>query len=340
MPRRLRQDHPGAYHHVMNRGLAKRTVFVGTPEIRYFESRLAREVRSGEIEVHGFCFLTTHFHLLLKSPRGHLSEVMRRVENTFVRWFNRRHRRDGALFRGRFTSRLVETEEYLANVRCYIDQNPVMARLSAIPAEYPHGSAYLRASKQCLRWLAPFSKPTGRRGATVTPHAAWVIERRLEKQVAEDPLDDLFEAAPAPVQAWMARKARLADGMAPTHCLVSPESLQEAIEDVRESIGSWPVRPGVRSRDGWKVLLLGMSHDMIGLSTTETSLHTGAGRSAVGLAIQQHRRLLIVDPTYLERASIVLRHALEATYGKRRNAAGASPRPDDRARLEYPVDRA
>ena len=63
--------------------------------MRYFLSRVARAVRRGEIEVHSFCIMATHFHLLVRSPTGRLSEAMRRIQNEYVRYFNRKRRRDG-----------------------------------------------------------------------------------------------------------------------------------------------------------------------------------------------------------------------------------------------------
>lgn len=116
MARLNRCDEPGSWHHVVNRGIAKRTLFEDREDIRYFLSRLAREVRRGRLEIHAYCVLTTHFHALVKSPRGELSEAMRRSQNEYSRFFNRRHRRDGTLVRGRFLSRPVDSLEYRYNV--------------------------------------------------------------------------------------------------------------------------------------------------------------------------------------------------------------------------------
>ena len=65
MPRLPRRDAPGRWFHVMNRGIARRTVFESREDVRYFLSRVARAVRRGEIEVHSFCIMATHFHLLV-----------------------------------------------------------------------------------------------------------------------------------------------------------------------------------------------------------------------------------------------------------------------------------
>ena len=70
MARRPRLDCEGAWHHVMNRGIARRPIFEGRGDIRFFLSRVARAVRRGELEVHAYCVLPTHFHMLVRSPAG------------------------------------------------------------------------------------------------------------------------------------------------------------------------------------------------------------------------------------------------------------------------------
>jgi REP element-mobilizing transposase RayT len=101
MARRFRQDLPASWQHVINRGLAKRPLFEDRIDIRFFLSRLAREVRRGRLELHSWCVLTTHFHLLVRSPVGELSEALRRSQNEYSRCFNRRHKESRILSRQR-----------------------------------------------------------------------------------------------------------------------------------------------------------------------------------------------------------------------------------------------
>ena len=49
MPRSPRFDSAGRWFHVMNRGLARRTIFENRRDVRYFLSRLAYAVRRGEL---------------------------------------------------------------------------------------------------------------------------------------------------------------------------------------------------------------------------------------------------------------------------------------------------
>ena len=78
MPRRPRLDRPGLLHHVMNRAISRRTAFETREDIRRFLALIACAVREGRIEVHAYSILSTHFHLLVRSLDGRLSETMRR----------------------------------------------------------------------------------------------------------------------------------------------------------------------------------------------------------------------------------------------------------------------
>src|SRR5688572_4275274 len=154
MPSVQRLDDFGSWHHVMNRGLAKRPVFETPRDVQFFLSRIAHVVRLGWLEVHAFTILTTHFHLLVRSPGNSLSKAMRRIELDFVRWFNVTRDRDGSLFRGRFVSRRIDTEAYWRAVLAYIDQNAVAARMVKRPIDHPWCSAHYYAQRAGPQWMS------------------------------------------------------------------------------------------------------------------------------------------------------------------------------------------
>lgn len=105
-----------------------------------FLSLLARAVRRFGIELHAYALLTTHFHLLVRSPGDRLSRAIGWVEQRYVLRFNRRRERDGPLFRGRFVSRWIDTHRYWRVVVQYIDDNPLEAGLCATSTHYAWGS--------------------------------------------------------------------------------------------------------------------------------------------------------------------------------------------------------
>ena len=92
------------------------------------------------IRVIAYCLLDNHYHLLLQTPEANLSRVMRHLDGLYTQRYNRRHQRDGPLFRGRYQAIVVDGEEYLLAVARYIHQNPVAAGLVRAPEAYPWSS--------------------------------------------------------------------------------------------------------------------------------------------------------------------------------------------------------
>lgn len=319
MPRRRRFDTPGLLHHVMNRGIARRTVFETRRDVRYFLALLALEVRAGRIDILAFAILTTHFHLLLRSRTGELDRVMQRVTNRYVRYFNRTRGRDGPLFRGRYRAKPVRTTPYLHVLIRYIDQNALQARLASTASAYPWGSATLYVRARRPRWLATRfvdqvvgdPHPRHRRaayarafGRPLGDEEASLVERRLEHPATADDWDDLVGAAPPRVLAWMRRKARLADGTRPGLPYVTAARVLRHVEEERERRGELICRPsGTRRRDAWPVLRVGLLRDLAGHTHAEISRRTECPPNMAARRVAQHARLLEADECYARLAS-------------------------------------
>lgn len=341
MPRRPRSDEPGLWHHVMNRGLAKRTVFENALDMRMFLALIARAVRAGSIELHAYSLMTTHYHLLVRSIDGNLGETMRRVQNLYVRWFNRSRRRDGPLFRGRFRSRPVETVAYRRAVVSYIDFNPIEARIVDRPENYPHGSAHHYARQAGPKWLyrswiegevqecsglghyRPESYPDVFGRAASEPGRALVARRLARGASRIDPLDELLEAAPVAVLDWMNRKARLADGTQTGIAVCDAGALQSTIQQ-RRSVRPWILLARGQAFDAWNQIETGLLRDLCGLTLREISLSTGRAESTVARLCERHRHRLAEDSEYADRVSNI------ASASLRKGAAiGAAASPDN-----------
>jgi len=130
VPRGKRIDYPGAWHHVMNRGARRAPIFRIGEDCQGFLDFLGEMVEEFELELHAYSLMPNHFHLLVRSRMGNLSEGMQFLLSHYTQWLNKRHRWDGPVFRGRFKSQLVEDEEYLRVLIAYIHLNPVSAKLT------------------------------------------------------------------------------------------------------------------------------------------------------------------------------------------------------------------
>jgi REP element-mobilizing transposase RayT len=127
MARPLRIEYPGAYYHVMNRGLSRRDIFLQDKDRQTFLDLLGDISRLWKIEINTYCLMGNHYHLLIQTPQGGLSRAMRHLDGIYTQRFNRSHRRDGPLFRGRYRAILIDAEEYFLSVLRYIHHNPVEA---------------------------------------------------------------------------------------------------------------------------------------------------------------------------------------------------------------------
>jgi putative transposase len=154
MSRPLRIEFEGAVYHVMNRGAARRAIFMDERDYREFLNTLEEAHRLWGIEVFAYALMGNHHHLCLRTTKANLSRVMRHVDGVYTQRFNRRHKRDGPLFRGRYQAILVEEDEYLLQVVRYIHLNPVEAGIVQRPEEYCWSShEQYRRGRRAPPWL-------------------------------------------------------------------------------------------------------------------------------------------------------------------------------------------
>ncbi len=154
MSRPLRIEFPQAYYHIMNRGLAYQAIFTDRPDRLGFLALLEECHRMWGMRVLAYCLMDNHYHLLIQTPDANLSRIMRHIDGLHTQRYNRKHGRDGPLFRGRYKSIVIDAEEYLLGVARYIHHNPVAAGLAPSPEKYPWSSCreYLKRGKG-PRWL-------------------------------------------------------------------------------------------------------------------------------------------------------------------------------------------
>jgi REP element-mobilizing transposase RayT len=124
MARPLRIQYPGALYHVTNRGNERKPIFKDDTDRLKFLEILSGSIATYSTKLYSFVLMTNHFHLLVETPLANLSEFMRHFNITYTSAFNRRHKRAGHLYQGRYKSILVDRDEYLSMVSRYIHLNP------------------------------------------------------------------------------------------------------------------------------------------------------------------------------------------------------------------------
>jgi REP element-mobilizing transposase RayT len=125
MSRPLRIEYENAFYHVMNRGRGRDNTFLSDDDFKYFLYSIEQASLRFNIEVHSYCLMTNHYHLLIKTPDANLGRAMKHINGLYTQYFNRAHNTDGALFRGRYKAVLVDADNYLLHVSRYIHRNPI-----------------------------------------------------------------------------------------------------------------------------------------------------------------------------------------------------------------------
>ena len=128
MSRPLRIQFPDAVCQIMNLNAATQATFVGDADHQAFLDTVAEAHRLWGIEVFAYCLMGNHYHLLVETPKPNLSFGMRQLNGIFTQSFNRRHKRVGHLFQGRFKAILVDKDAYLLELCRYIVLNPVRVK--------------------------------------------------------------------------------------------------------------------------------------------------------------------------------------------------------------------
>jgi hypothetical protein len=135
--------------------------------------------------------MTNHFHLLVETVEGNLSQCMRQLNGIYTQKFNRRHGLVGHVLQGRYKAILVQKESYLMALARYIVLNPVRAGMVISPEDWRWSShRYLLSEAEPPAWLAVdalLGHFSDSRGNAIAGYRQFVTEGIGE----ESPLNDV-----------------------------------------------------------------------------------------------------------------------------------------------------
>ena len=178
MARRPRIEIPG-YYHVLNRGVERRKIFQDPEDYRHFEKLMCTYAKNHDITIHNYCLMSNHYHILLEIDRENLSKYMRQLNMNYAIYFNKKYKRSGHLWQGRYKSWYVTDEAYLYTLMRYIEQNPLKAKMVERLEDYPYGSYHHFLAKELPECLAN----------------AWIVKTsRGDREVIEDLLTAPIDA--------------------------------------------------------------------------------------------------------------------------------------------------
>lgn len=155
MARPLRIEYPGAFYHVTARGNEQKDIFKSQRDREKFLLYLEMATQRYDAVIHAYCLMNNHYHLIVETPRGNLSQIMKHINSSYTTYYNVKRKRVGHLLQGRYKAILVAADEYATELSRYIDLNPVRAGIVETPEEYRWSSCrcYTTTGTPAPAWL-------------------------------------------------------------------------------------------------------------------------------------------------------------------------------------------
>lgn len=149
MPRYRRILSENGIYHVMIRGNERKNLFLDEEDKQRFIEILTVKKREAGFLIYAYCLMDNHVHLLVRESAEGLATMMKRINVSYVYYFNQKNHRTGHLFQDRFKSEPIDNERYLLAVLRYIHNNPVKAGIVEKPRQYKWSSynSYLNPHK-------------------------------------------------------------------------------------------------------------------------------------------------------------------------------------------------
>jgi putative transposase len=161
MARILRSDLPDGLFHVNTRGIHEQFVFLDDDDRTFFLTLLELVVRRHGWDLHGFCLMGTHYHLVIDTTTEQMSAGMHYLNGTHAQRFNRRHNRSGHVFAARFASWVIRDEDHYSNTIEYVLTNPVRAGVVDDWTAWPwSGARGIRSTTEVLLVASPWREHT------------------------------------------------------------------------------------------------------------------------------------------------------------------------------------
>jgi len=146
MPRKQREKSNSGIYHAMVRGINKQNIFFDDDDrmcmmrvladAHLRKSPTGKVVSTNECQILAYALMPNHVHVLVKEGALDISEVMKKIQDRYVWFYNNKYDRCGHLFQDRFRSEPVDTDEYLLTLLRYIHRNPVKGMLCERPEDY------------------------------------------------------------------------------------------------------------------------------------------------------------------------------------------------------------
>ena len=141
MPRIARINSQSNFHHIMVQGINKEYIFKDEFHIENYLNIIIKKLIDSNINILAYCIMNNHTHFLIYSEKNdYLSKFMQKVNTSYSQFYNHYNKRVGYVFRDRYLSQDILSQNQLYNCLKYIHNNPVKANIVKKMSEYKYSS--------------------------------------------------------------------------------------------------------------------------------------------------------------------------------------------------------
>ena len=288
MARQLRITFPGACYHITSRGNERKSIFKSLADKEKFLFYLESATRRYDAIIHAYCLMGNHYHLLLETPTGNLSQIMRHINGAYTTYFNKKRQRAGHLLQGRFKAILVDMDEYCKELSRYIHLNPIRAKMIDNLHDY-RWSSYLDyiGNRNPPAWLERnfILGYFGKKPSIAQKNYREFIESRLDKKY-NSPLSEVVGSTILGSSDFVKEiKERFIEGKKANRDLPALKALSSkpGIEDIKKAVETAFIHQPALVRS----VSLYLCHRHTGRKLKYIGLHFNIGESAVSQASQR-----------------------------------------------------
>ncbi len=193
MARPLRIEYEGAFYHASARGNERRRIYWNEYDYEKFKEYLKEAQEKYNYRLHCYVLMTNHYHLLIETPEGNLSQVMHYINGSYTTYINKKRNRSGHLFQGRYKAIVIEHDRYLLELSRYMHLNPVRAKMVTHPAGYRQSSykSYVSRSGEEIVCRDLILEMAGNKGKGGVKNYREFVEAGMGSDV-KDPLNNVY----------------------------------------------------------------------------------------------------------------------------------------------------
>ena len=130
-----------SYFHIITQGINKSYIFDKAEDIKFYIKNMYQLVKEHHIRIIAYCIMNNHAHILIEAQSvNELSKYMQRLNTRYGKYYNKKYQRIGYVFRDRYKSEGIYSEQHLYSCIKYIYDNPVKAGICQRAKEYPYSN--------------------------------------------------------------------------------------------------------------------------------------------------------------------------------------------------------